>query len=94
MFFHLFYLWIIFYVYAEGRRLDHASCGSYTHIASDIKARGLRISITSQLMLGQASMLLPIDINLLYQLNKKYGQSTGKTSLSQHIWLHMTMSDP
>ena len=34
-----------------------------------------------------------IDINSLKQPNKMYREYRGKISLSQHIWLHVIMSD-
>lgn len=48
----------------------------------------LRITFS---ILGQAPILLPIDINSLQQLDKMYGQSISKVLLNQHA-SHGTMS--
>ena len=38
-----------------------------------------------RIILGQASTLLLIDIDSLQQLDKMYGQSMDKISLTQHL---------
>ena len=56
----------------------------YSHVAGGIKSMGLgRAQGLSRLrigykILGQASTLLPIDIDLLQQLDKMHGQSMTK----------------
>ena len=46
------------------------------------EAQGLRIRFK---ILGQAAILLLIDIDWLQQFNRMHGQCTGKILLSQYI---------
>ena len=53
------------------------------------RAQGLNRLRIRYKTLGQASTLLPIDIDSLQQLDKMHGQSMDKISLTLHIWHHM-----
>ena len=48
-------------------------------------ALGLNCLRTRHKILGQASTMLPIDINSLQKLDKVHGQSMDKILLTQHI---------
>ena len=79
----------IFYVYKEGSHLDHASCGIFSENSLSLLmawkyghsgARGLnRLRIRCKI-LGQASILLLIDIDSLQQLNKNSAEPAYVTS--------------
>ena len=79
-------LQVNFYVYEGGSHLDHASYGifsEYLTLALMLASKyGVQQDTGSQLpqnqilwILGQASILLHIDIDLLQQLNRMYGNS-------------------
>ena len=66
-------LWLALQVNFLGNRLDHASCGIFTYmllVASKYRVQALNLLRIRCEIFGQTSILLPIDIDSLQQLNK------------------------